>query len=118
MPVSAAEKLIFSLDLMRHGDRAPIKELPKVPYTGITPLGHLTPEGIAGCYQLGTKFRQKYVTQHHLLPAAYDPKLMYVRSSDFDRTLMSAQSVLMGLYPMGTGPQLKDGKYAITLHIY
>ena len=113
LPATAAEKLIFSLDLMRHGDRAPIKAMPKAPYTRTIPLGQLSPEGIAQCYQLGTKFRQKYVVENHLLPESYDPKLMYVRSSDFDRTLMSAQSVLMGLYPLGTGPHLKDGSPAI-----
>lgn len=112
-PLLAAEKLLFALDLMRHGDRAPIKPLPNAPYTGETPLGHLTPEGVAKCYQLGTQFRQKYVTQYRLLPEMYDSRLMYVRSTDFDRTLMSAQSVLMGLYPLGTGPQLKGGDHAI-----
>lgn len=110
LPICAAEKLIFSLDLMRHGDRAPITALPSALYTGGTPLGHLTPEGIAQTHQLGIKFRQKYISQWHLLPETYDPKTIYVRSTDTDRTLMSAQTVLLGLYPMGTGPRLQTEK--------
>ena len=42
---------------------------------------------------------------YHLLPEHYDEfNSMYVRSTDFNRTLMSARvTVIFGLYPLGTG---------------
>ncbi len=47
-----------------------------------------------------------------MLPEHYSPETMYVRSSDIDRTLISAECVLLGLYPPGTGPSV-DGKPAL-----
>jgi lysosomal acid phosphatase len=57
-------------------------------------------------FKLGVEFRKRYIESYHLLPLNYVAETMYVRSSDFDRTLMSAASVLLGLYPLGTGPHL------------
>src|SRR3989338_4890252 len=57
-------------------------------------------------HELGRQFRKRYIEQTHLLPPHYQHGTMYVRSTDYERTLMSAQSLLTGLYPMGTGPNL------------
>jgi lysosomal acid phosphatase len=100
----AADTLIFVVDIIRHGDRTPIAPLPTVNYSWAEGLGQLTPEGMQQEYKMGIKFRQKYIEQSHLLPEHYEQGTMYVRSTDYDRTLMSAQSLLMGLYPPGTGP--------------
>lgn len=59
-------------------------------------------------YSLGKKMREMYVHQYHFLPKHYDINTMTVRASDMDRTLMTAQSILFGLYPLGTGPMLND----------
>lgn len=112
-PLFAKEKMIFSLDLIRHGDRAPIAPIPNALYTGKTPLGHLTPEGIAQTHLLGIKLREKYVHQWGLLPAYYDSKKIYVRSTDTDRTIISAQTIVLGLYPMGTGPKVNEAQFAL-----
>ncbi len=110
--LAQSEELLFAVDVIRHGDRAPIESIPSAPWTDPIPLGHLSPTGMQQEFQLGEKFRDRYIKQFHLLPETYSPETMYVRSSDIDRTLISAESVLMGLYPLGTGPML-SGKPAL-----
>ena len=104
----AAEKLIFAVDLIRHGDRTPIETIPKVDYQWTQGLGQLTATGMRQEHELGRQFRKRYIEQTHLLPPHYQHGTMYVRSTDYERTLMSAQSLLTGLYPMGTGPYIAD----------
>ncbi len=105
----AEEKLVFAIDIIRHGDRTPVQDLPAAPSVWKEGLGQLTPKGMRQEYELGSHLRDIYVEQYHLMPEDYAPETIYIRSSDFDRTLMSAQSFLMGLYPPGTGPELSDG---------
>ncbi|HLD17039.1 MAG TPA: histidine phosphatase family protein [Coxiellaceae bacterium] len=106
----AEEKLIFAVDVIRHGDRTPIHEIPAVPYHWTQGLGQLTPTGMRQEYQLGSHLHALYIDQYHLLPPTYLPETMYVRSTNYDRTLMSAESFLIGLYPLGTGPTLPSSK--------
>ncbi|XP_043438385.1 lysosomal acid phosphatase isoform X4 [Prionailurus bengalensis] len=70
MPPTQARSLRFVTLLYRHGDRSPVKTYPKDPYQ--------EEEWPQGFGQL-TK--------------------VYVRSTDFDRTLMSAEANLAGLFP-------------------
>ncbi len=103
--VFASEKLIFAIDIIRHGDRTPLIELPKAPHHWQEGLGQLTPIGMVQEYQLGKRLREEYITKTQLLPEQYSIKTMYVRSTEYDRTVMSAQSLLLGLYPLGHGPK-------------
>jgi len=109
----AQDKLIFALDLIRHGDRTPIHSVPAATYQWPEGAGQLTTRGMAQEYQLGKKLRQYYIEKQHFLPEIYKSELMYVRSTDYDRTLMSAQAFLMGFYPAGNGPQ---GYQPIPIH--
>ncbi len=104
------EKLIFAIDLIRHGDRTPAKDLPQAPYDWPQGLGQLTPKGMQQEYMLGLIMRKRYVDENGLLPPSYNAETIRVRSSDYDRTLMSAESLLMGLYPLGTGPLLPQSE--------
>ncbi|MCX7091601.1 MAG: histidine phosphatase family protein [Legionellales bacterium] len=104
--VFASEKLIFAIDIIRHGDRTPLIELPKAPHHWEEGLGQLTPTGMAQEYQLGQRLRKEYIKQYQLLPKKYSIKTMYVRSTEYDRTVMSAQSLLLGLYPQSKGPKI------------
>ena len=112
----AKEHLIFSIDLIRHGDRTPIHEIPKSPHTWKEGLGELTPEGMKQEFQLGVELRKRYIDQYHLLPPRYLAETIYVRSTDLNRTLMSAQSLLLGLYPLGTGSSLPAAFQPIPIH--
>ncbi len=91
-------KLIFAVDLIRHGDRTPLMEIPTIPYTWKEGLEQLTQKGIDQEFALGTKLKERYITQSHLLPENYLPGILYARSTGLDRTIMSANSALTGLY--------------------
>lgn len=109
----AAEKLVLAIDLIRHGDRTPVSKLKKTNYVWKEGLGQLTPIGMQQEYELGQLLRKRYVDQTHLLPEKYETGTMYVRSTDYDRTLMSAECLLLGLYPKGPGPH---GYQPIPIH--
>jgi len=102
----AKETLVFAVDLVRHGDRTPRLAIPKDSYQWAEGMGQLTAQGMYQEYQLGVSFRQKYVYEYHLLPEHYQNSTMLVFSTDSSRTLMSAQALLLGLYPLGSGPLL------------
>ena len=112
-PICAQEKLIFAVDIVRHGDRTPLITTPDMQKTWPQGAGQLTSKGMHQEYKLGKRFRQRYVQHYHLLPQHYNGHTMNVRSSSMPRTLMSAQSILYGLYPLGTGPGLSAAKKAL-----
>jgi acid phosphatase len=121
---AAEDRLVFAVDVIRHGDRTPINDIPAAPRHWAEGAGQLTARGMRQAYELGSRMRTAYVDRARLLPSRYEAGTVYVRSSDFERTLMSAQSFLMGLYPHGTGPTmpgsgqpaLPDAAQAIPVH--
>jgi hypothetical protein len=60
-------------------------------------FGQLTLTGIEQHQRLGGYLRTRYQS---LLSSNYTSSEILVRSTDVDRTLMSAQSNLVGLYPI------------------
>jgi acid phosphatase len=109
----AQEKLIFALDLIRHGDRTPIWTIPNSPHTWPEGMQQLTAQGMQQELQLGKKFHKIYIDHYHLLPNQYQNDAIYVFSTNYDRTLMSAEAVLLGLYPLGSGPLLSTKQPAL-----
>lgn len=107
-----AQELVGLIEVCRHGARGPIGE-----YTfedGLWPwgLGQLTPTGARMHYLNGYQFRRRYIVQHQLFGPFYDPEEVYIRSTDVNRTLMSAQSQLYGLFP--DGPSLRTPELNVT----
>ncbi|KAK1335730.1 hypothetical protein QTO34_003524 [Cnephaeus nilssonii] len=99
MPPIQARTLRFVTLLYRHGDRTPVKTFPKDPYQEDEwpqGFGQLTKEGMLQHWELGQALRQRY---RGFLNTSYHPQEVYVRSTDFDRTLMSAEANLAGLFP-------------------
>ncbi|KAL6447438.1 hypothetical protein ACFW04_001558 [Cataglyphis niger] len=91
--------------VMRHGERTPLfkETYPKDPYNESTyepwGIGQLTNQGKLTEYRIGTMLRQRY---NHFLESIYHPRDIYAVSSDTDRTKMSLQLMLAGLYPPDT----------------
>ncbi|EFN78071.1 Testicular acid phosphatase-like protein [Harpegnathos saltator] len=88
--------------LMRHGQRTPLlKEFyPKDIYneSSYEPWGisQLTNDGKMTEYRIGTMLRRRYDA---FLGPLYHPRDVYAISTDLDRTKMSLQLALAGLYP-------------------
>lgn len=120
---SGIYQLVFAVDLIRHGDRTPAITLPKDPHHWKEGLNQLTPKGMSQLYLVGKSLRENYIEQYHLLEKHYITDALYVRSTDYDRTLISAEALLLGLYPLGTGPKsagqafsLPEGYQPIAIH--
>ncbi len=97
----------------RHGDRAPFAKIDNAKYKWDVPLSELTPVGMNQEYNLGRKLRQRYVEDMKLLKSEYVDQSIFVLSSYSNRTDESAESLLMGLYPPGTGPLMENKKEAL-----
>ncbi|KAI3653154.1 hypothetical protein MP228_002579 [Amoeboaphelidium protococcarum] len=66
-------------------------------------FGQLTDKGRETHYRLGTSLRQLYVDKLRFLPPVWDSSRhqqhLYVRSTDYPRTVESVQHLLGGIYP-------------------
>jgi len=87
--------------LFRHGARSPIHEYPKDPYGKVDEywpdgLGQLTKKGMMQHFVLGEYLRWRY---DRFLPRIYNKEDIFIQSSNLDRTIMSAQANLAGMYP-------------------
>ena len=57
--------------------------------------------------------RKEYIYNQNLLSPSFNHEEVFFFSTPVNRTLMSAQSHLLGLYPPGTGPKLTMSNNAI-----
>lgn len=94
-----AQQLKFVNILFRHGDRSPSITYPTDPWKEAFPEGwsQLTNTGKRQEFELGQYFRQRYGSLLNL--TRYIPPQIKMKSSDVDRTLMSASCLLAGMFP-------------------
>jgi len=69
------------------------------PFPPSCPDGGLLTSGMKQHNELGKAFRKHYVDNLGFLPKKYSPRYIWVRSSEVDRCIRSAQSFISGLYP-------------------
>jgi len=62
-------------------------------------LGQLTDKGLQQHFKLGAQFRDLYVDQLGFLPDDFNASLIWIRSTDVPRTVMSAMANFYGMYP-------------------
>ncbi|XP_014279965.1 prostatic acid phosphatase isoform X2 [Halyomorpha halys] len=93
-------ELVFSSIVYRHGERNPDSFYTNDPYKNLSfwpaGLGSLTDKGKFQQFKLGKWLRKRYDT---LIPEGrYSHDLLYVQSTDVDRTIMSALANLAGMF--------------------
>ncbi|WKX93343.1 hypothetical protein Q1695_010973 [Nippostrongylus brasiliensis] len=109
IPVSARtlkpnDTLLFVHVVWRHGDRAPTMTYPTDPHQESSwpnGWGELTQLGMLQQYALGQLLRGRYITGDNPLLEKYNPKQVYIRSTDVNRTLVSAYANLAGMFTGG-----------------
>lgn len=77
---------------IRHGSRHPLTSSPSL-------KGQLTNNGLRQCYLLGQFTREKYPL---FFPKTFNFKQNFILASSLDRTIMSAQAFMVGLYDFGS----------------
>ena len=104
---SIVSEIRFVFSFWRHGARAPIEgfdenNLDLLGENWDNP-GELTPSGMRMHYLLGVRNSKLW---GNFISSTYNSKEVYVKSTDYNRTIMSAQSHLQGLFPVNRGPIL------------
>lgn len=95
-----SSSLILVQSLFRHGDRNPastfVTDTGNRESTWKNGFGELTEIGIAQQYELGKFVKRRY---KDFLSEKYDAREIHVRSTGFNRTIMSALANMAGMFP-------------------
>ena len=98
---SANSAVVSVVEACRHGARSPITDHNWDTGYWEEGLGELTQEGMRQHYYNGAEFRNRYMLNSKVINPSFTTNQIYVRSTGYNRTIMSAQSQLMGLFPVG-----------------
>ena len=116
---SQQAELRWAFEIFRHGARTP--------YSGMTHdfkdcfgqkwygQKELIGVGLRQHFLVGYRNRIKYTEKNKLIKPYYDPREVYLISTDSNRTIMSANAQVQGLYTPGTGPLIYQNQsdYAV-----
>lgn len=90
------------MEVSRHGARAPLKIENEEKWEEAP--GELTSQGERMHYLIGNHLRSTLIDELKFLDPEFNNQQVYVRSTVVNRTIMSARSQLLGLYPPESGP--------------
>lgn len=110
---ASASTLRFVHVVWRHGDRTPAHPTFRTdtgngPETWPEGLGELTSLGMRQQHALGSFLRRRYIDAKFLSPE-YHPSEIFVRSSDYNRTIASALVNLAAFYPPSMETRFNEG---------
>ena len=102
-------KLVFVYTQTRHGSRAPLSIDSN--YKDYFNFTWTNPEELlnSGCrqhYILGMHLKNRYINSLNFLNKTFNPKEILIESTDKNRTISSALSLLQGLFPFQTGKNI------------
>lgn len=94
-------ELVLFIEVSRHGSRSPINYQPwDTVLRWPNGPGELTSEGIRQQYLVGSYLRNRYITSNAFLSSTYVKSELKLNSSRMSRTIISARSIALGLYPV------------------
>ena len=93
-------KIIFVVEMVDFGIRSPVYASKYFPLSS-WPNGliELTGMGMRQQYLLGREIQNRYIKNEPLLSENYNKNEIYIRSTNANRTIMTAYSQLLGIYP-------------------
>ncbi|RUS70111.1 hypothetical protein EGW08_022125 [Elysia chlorotica] len=97
----SAASVVLTQVVFRHGDRSATHTYPTDPHVNDWPdgLGQLSKTGMMQAYELGQYLGYRY---RNLISQEFRKDEVYVRSTNYERTLMTAECVCAGLFPVNT----------------
>jgi hypothetical protein len=117
-PIPSERRLRFVIEFSRHGARSPIHKTYDAAQWNTS--GQLTAIGMRQHFLIGRELAYRYLGPGKLLNRQELDRQIVVRSTDYDRTIMSAQSQLYGLL-YRTGQVFANDRtrwHAYLLHVY
>jgi len=107
--VTEKDELVLLQVVFRHGDRSPTRSYPTDAHADAWSKGYgqLINKGIWRAYNLGKYFKKTYIDDLKFLPSVFNTDDVAIRSSGYDRTIMTAQSAMTAMYP----PQAVQSKW-------
>lgn len=91
------DNVVFIVEMARHGYRAPLETVTERPWITETGPGELTTVGQRQRYNLGRQTKNRYP---NFFNKRFQANEWWVRSTFFNRTIMSAVSHIQGLFDM------------------
>jgi hypothetical protein len=93
-------QLIFAFDIIRHGYRSPIKNIPNMTEKSwdVSATGTLTPLGAEGSQEAGRRLKGHYIDKLGFIDSNPSKDSIYVVSTDMERTISTAKNTLRGMF--------------------